>query len=404
MADRSRVFMYLVAAGIALAGILLALGPLLRRASAGFRRFDFVDLRRWFDLGRVRIEPILPVLIRVAVALLFFEAWGAWRNARITQAVFAQNPEGTTFGFELQPVAHFLRFLRTRIFEGWTYFIPESAAWLVGMILLLANARNRSRFPMTAKLAEARRAWTFLIAVGWAIFVFTVADFLRRPVLATGGNSAIDPRSIVWVLDELLLGSAFLLPPLLAAIDDPTNEYLVSTSHRARRVYGRLVVLQLATWLPGLLAWLLFLASYRATTINGTAASTARPDANRLLLFLQSHTGSWQRPLEFAIGIFCTTAALWVCSSASFARGLRDNLAWWKARAPFLLLLCGAAGLASALTTVPFLAIGPRQLVASAVVQVVLGEARFAISVAAFCLLLGNWFETRQDLQKESPG
>ena len=401
MRDRQQTFVYLVAGSLLLFALFLLFRTLLRKRLGELRRFGVDDVGRWFQRGLRAIHPIVPALVVIAAALVLIEAWGAWREVRLIRAWFVQNDvaAGPNSSF-VRSGAQLLQGLPGRVFSGWRYLIPGSSAWLAGMWMLLAIARSRSRFPFFSRSSEAGSAWVALTAVGCAVWVLEIVDFLRHDPMDPGRFRAFSAQNIVAWGEGLLLGFGFLIPPLMAAVDDRTNADLASRKHAGRTVYFRLLLIQLPPWIPGLLLTALWLFLSQPAGF-GPGSRVSRGDVSRWVLSVQKAIGTVHHPLEFLLGVFCTTAALWACTRSSFSEVLRNNARWWRRDGLFLLSLPIAAGLAAGLVAgvVGFLRANPRNLPSAILARVFIGEFNFGISVTAFMLLLGNWLEVRDQLE-----
>ena len=334
MADRSQLFIYAVAGAIALFLAFRLIRAAMRDRPA-VRRLTVANLRRWLASGGGALSRIAPALLTAAIAVVVLETADAWRDARVFRGYVAANPGAASLADDFRSFRRIFDRLPRELFRGASYLLPVSSAWLAAMWSLLALAKKRARFPVTRKTPSAELAWTVLATAGGVIFVWTVAAaFWRLPM----------PR-LFGVVRDLLLALPFVLPPLLAALDDRTNDHLSGGQGRVSDAFGRLFVLQLLVELPGIVVAPILAAVLRPSS-DVPGAWTLREDASLILLFLHRHLPIWQPALVLLLTLLAYTTALWAVSSASFLEALRRTAGWWKRDGAFFVVLCAAAGIA----------------------------------------------------------
>jgi hypothetical protein len=275
--------------------------------------------------------------------------------------------------------------------KGWTDIVPIAifgSAWAVGMWVLLILARRRGRFPFSAG-KPAVNLWLSLAILDSLIWLYintkvAVAGPMTRFPNFNGGPNPWD-MALEFALG-LLLGWAFVLPPFLAGVDDETEAFLRQPGGRWKAVFGGLAILTMFGHIPGYATWLL--------------ESIGWPHGIRR--FDLAWIG-WQSLTAFLFGVFFLTAVFPVCSTSSLGDALRRTLAWWRRDVLFLLLLPIGCGLVSSLLSLAFRMIfgeGMEHSTRIVALSSIIGSlfsvgVSIALSLVAFCLLLGNWIEAQ---------
>jgi hypothetical protein len=371
---------WFVVGGFALLGLALFVKRFIRGPRVELLRFSFEDVKRWFVSGKNGVRRLWWIMPWLAGSISLLSVLQSLSFQRLTRTQAFEY--GATFSW---PSAW-------TIVDSWANLVPTLAAhspWLLAMFPLLAMLRGAERFPFSTG-SRAGSNWLSISRIAVALWMVWFVNSARSAFF----ESTELPENLSWispimgvlgVLVWFCFGFAFIIPPLLSAVDDESNEVLARTP--TQETISTLLIVQVLCFLPQLPNFVLFLLM---------------PGSTRTFHAIEAVL----RPIGIIGGTFFVTATLPACVSARAKEALLTNLKWWRRSGEFLVCLTLSTGL-----SVWTVAAGTRVLLKlvsrlgplRALVGGLGALAYMTISFMAFSLLLGNWKEVRSTLTVRSP-
>jgi hypothetical protein len=234
--------------------------------------------------------------------------------------------------------------------------------------------------------------------VAWPLFVasWVIALFPRTPEFVSNRLHSLSGFGfILGLLLVAMFGYGLFLPPFFATLDKRIDTRLSGAGASPVAVFLRLFALQVLVTVasgPGALA------IYLMNLVRGPSTSVRR--------FFEA----LDPVSRVSVVPFPLTATLAACASGSVRETMTRNWRWWKQDVllflPLALLAGAISGMASLLLRGLFGAL-PRATAVSATYSVIHAQVELAISVLAFCILLGNWLDQKEavppSLSHETP-
>jgi hypothetical protein len=262
---------------------------------------------------------------------------------------------------------------------------------------LLWLARRRGVFPFS-RGGRAAAFWKWIGALFWILILSSYSTSLWPSVVGLIGQTLARPELffLFLVFFVAFFGFGLVLPPLFASLDEGINARLSLKDTSIVKVFLGLVVLQILLWVASAPA---SLVSY-LRPLTGLSLSWRLEKALRSI---EQVSGATIVPVLL-------TATLTACLAVSLREVVRETFRWWRRDFLFLLPLVLLTGLlegAGSLLLRGMFALFPESRVSTAAYYTLHSEVSLAISLAAFCLLLGNWLEqnglTQPSVQPETP-
>jgi hypothetical protein len=260
----------------------------------------------------------------------------------------------------------------------------------VTVLPLLWLARSRRVFPFSPG-GRAALFWKSVGALFWVLLLFSFSTPLWPSAAVLVEQTLAHHTDLLFlfvIILVVLFGFGLVLPPLFATLDERINARLSSRDGSIVKVFLRLVAIQVLLW------------------VASTPAS--------FVSYLRQLTGfsfSWRfenalRSVEEVSGAtivpFVMTATLTACLVVSLRGAVMENIRWWRREILFLLPLVLLTGLIEGVGSLllrGMFALFPEGRVSTAVYYTLHSEVSLAISLAAFCLLLGNWLDQRETVK-----
>jgi hypothetical protein len=382
MSDKSALLVYFVAAAILVAGLVALAKPILRRFPPLRRPFELRSWNRWFlsGFGRVRTIPQVWLLLAITVAvqsLVSFIQTERWIHSQGWKTVELSNyPHLSSWMAEI-------RFLGATLLWGGTKLLPLPVTAPLAVLALLRIARRRGTFPEKSRLGVR----TFLVVMGrisWLLFMasWVIVPFPQIANLVSNRLASLSGLGFfLGLLLTAMFGYGLFFPPLFASLDERIDARLSGAGASSVAMFLRLLALQLLVMVasgPGALV------VYLMNLVRGPTHF-----ASRLLEALD--------PVSRIVVVPCLlTATLSACASRSLRETMAMTWRWWKQDVfllfPLALVAGAASGIGSLLLRGLFGAL-PRAAAVLAAYSITHAQVELAISVLAFCLLLGSWLE-----------
>jgi hypothetical protein len=388
MSDKSALLVYFVAAAICVAGLVALARPILRRFPHLTGQLELRSWRRRFLSGveRVRTIPQVWLLLAITVAvqsLVSFIQTERWIHSQGWKTVELSNyPHLSSWRAEI-------RFLGATLLWGGTKLLPLPVTAPLAVLALLRIARRRGRFPEKSGLG-VRTFWVVMGRISWLLFVasWVIVPFPQIANLVSNRLASLSGLGFFFgLLLTAMFGYGLFFPPLFASLDERIDARLSGAGGSSVAMFLRLLALQLLVMVasgPG--ALVVYLNLVRGPTHFSPRFLEVLDPVSRI-----------------AVVPFLLTATLPACASHSLRETMTRSWRWWKQDVLFLFplaLVAGAgSGIASLLLRGLFGAL-PRATAVVAVYSITHVQVELAISVLAFCLLLGNWLE--QELTAET--
>ena len=383
MPDRSQAFISLVEVAIALGILVWATRAISTKLRIELPRAS--DLARWFRVGWA---PFRPLLLPLGVVLVLSVAGDFVRTQRYLKSQFSESrvdhsSVAQRFRMATRPWA-----IRSSITSAWRKLEPFHDSWVLAFWPILLTCAQRRRFPFSRNRRVAFR-W---IALGLALVALWAWPFFSTPREVKGPTPTVllAFSSLLWAAYSVV-GLPSLVLLLMADLDDRTQRSLDETPARPRIILTRLVWLQIA----------ILVATYGLSAAEYFSYDTGHP------LRLSSSLRDIPVFAGFVIAVLAATAFLPACSVREHF--LVQTRLWWKRHGVFLAALPIAAGLIGWLVWLPVHVYLPiwsagtlsdNQLRAG-LSTIVGGPIGYALDLATFALLLGNWLEFRGPAEVE---
>jgi hypothetical protein len=390
MSDKSALLVYCVAAAILVAGLVALAKPILRRFPHLTRPFELRSWKRWWASGFDRVRRIALVWIILALGVGLGTVVSIANVYRSTQGT-PNDPRSMAFypPPALGSWSNEIRWLGESALGGGRELLPFPQVAAMTVLPLLWLARRRGVFPFS-RGGRAALYWKSVGALFWVLLLFSFSTSLSPSVVGLIGQALARPEVFFFflVFFVALFGFGLVLPPLFASLDERINVRLSSKDISIVKVFLRLVALQILLWATSAPA---SFVSY-FTWLTGFVFSWRLENALRSV---QQLSGATIVPVLM-------TATLTTCMAGSLRKVVRETIRWWRRDFLFLLplvLLTGLLeGVGSFLLRGLFGALSESRFITT-VYYTLHSEVSLAISLAAFCLLLGNWLEQNEETQ-----
>jgi hypothetical protein len=382
MSDKSALLVYFVAAAICVAGLIALAKPMLRKFPHLTRPFELRSWKRWWATGfeRMRTIPQVWLLLAITVAvqsLVSFIQTERWIHSQGWKTVELSNyPHLSSWTAEI-------RFLGATLLWGSTKLLPLPVTAPLAVLALLRIARRRGRFPEKSRLG-VRTFWVVMGRMSWLLFVasWVIVPFPQLANLVSNRLASLSGFGFfLGLLLTAMFGYGLFLPPLFASLDERIDVRLSTAEGSSAAMFLRLLALQLLVMIasgPGALV------VHLMNLVRGPTHFAPR--------LLEGLDPVWRT----TVVPFLLTATLPACASHSLRETMTRTWRWWKQDVlllfPLALVAGAVSGVASLLLRGLF-GLPPRAPAVFAVFSITRAQFELAISVLAFCLLLGIWLE-----------
>ncbi len=391
MSDRSQLLVYFVAAAICVAGLIALAKPILRRFPHLTRPFELRSWKRWWAIGFDRLCRIALVWVVLALGVGLGTVVSIANVYRSTQ-VPPNDPRRMDFypPPALGSWSNEIRWLGESALRGGGELLPFPQLAAMTVLPLLWLARRRGVFPFSLG-SRAAAFWKSVGALFWILLLFGFSTPLWPSAAALVEQILARHTDLLFlfvIILVVLFGFGLVLPPLFATLDKRINARLSSKDGSIVKVFLRLVAIQVLLWVASTPA---SFVSYLRQLI-GFSFSWRLENALRSV---EQVTGATIVP-------FLMTGTLTACLAVSLRGVVTENIRWWRRDFLFLLPLVLLTGLMEGVGSLllrGIFALLPESRISTTAYYTLRSEVSLAISLAAFCLLLGNWLE--QELTAE---
>ena len=395
MPDWSQLLVYFVAAAICVAGLIALAKPILRRFPHLTRPFELRSWKRWWATGFDRLRRIALVWIVLALGVGLTSAVAVANVYRSTQ-VPANDPRRMAFypPPALGSWSNEIRWLGRMALTGGSQLLPFPQVAAVTVLPLLWLARRRGVFPFS-RGSRASAFWKFIGTLFWLLLLFQLLTSLWPSAVGLIGQTLARHTELFFlflIVFVALFGFGLVLPPLFASLDERIDARLSSRDNSIVKVFLRLVALQILLWV----------ASAPASLVSFLRPLTGLSFSWRL----ENALRSVEQVSGATIVPVLMTTTLTACVAVSMRGVVKETFRWWRRDFLFLLPLVLVTGLLEGLGAVflrGIFALLPETKVGTAAYYTLYSEVSLAISLAAFCLLLGNWLEQKEAVPPSLP-